>query len=44
MENLAIQTVWLTRTAGTTAAIFGTSAIGGDFNVASDTATECDRQ
>ena len=29
---------WLTRTAGTTAAIFGTSAIGGDFNVASDTA------
>ena len=29
---------WLTRTAGTTAAIFGTSALGGDFNVASDTA------
>ena len=29
---------WLTRTAGTTAAIFGTSALGEDFNVASDTA------
>ena len=29
---------WLAKTVGTTAAIFGTSAIGGDFNVASDTA------
>ena len=29
---------WLAKTVGTTAAIFGTSALGGDFNVASDTA------
>ena len=29
---------WLAKTVGTTAAIFGTSALGEDFNVASDTA------
>ena len=29
---------WLAKTVGTTAAIFGTSALGGDFNVGADTA------